>query len=287
MPKQPPSSRATDNVTLQFGLISIPVTLYTGRVSAHGIERHQYLPVEVVQPDGTTAFEDHPVGRGLTDKTTGELLSFEERARVVSKVETDYGPVYVEDSEIETLFTIEPKTLKINEFQPVALFAQGNYVPKNLMFLEPSKTGSGAKKGYMPVAVKLLGTLLEGMREEGTIAVGELTSRGVPRPVVLTPDGTLYEVYHTDALREQREVEYKTNPDEVLAMRQLIQNLHKTEVADLSDTRSELIQNFADQKAASGDFGKPEDGYVVSTPQEPSVDILAMLTASIEQAKAS
>lgn len=279
MPKAKPSTRSAGHVTLVFGLVNIPVTLYGGIVSAHGLERHEYVP----SVDGT---EEHLVGRGKTDKVTGELLTIDQSLAITTKVETEYGAVFVADHEIEGLFSLEADTLKIKAFQPQAIFRQGNYVPKKLEYVEPSKSGTGAKKGYMAVAVKLLGTLFEAMREEGMVAIGELTTRGVPKPVVLTPTGELWHVYHTDAVREQRELpEFQTIEAEVTMMRQLVSTLKTDEVLDLTDERSALIQEFADNKAAAGDFAKPEgDDYTPSTPTEPQVDLMALLAASVEQA---
>ena len=281
MPKAAPSTRSAGHVTLSFGLVNIPVTLYGGTVSAHGIERHEYTPAA----DGSG--EEHLVGRGKTAKVTGALLTVDQSLNITKKIETEYGAVFVEDSEIERLFTLEPDTLKITAFQPQHIFRQGNYVPKNLQFIEPSKAGTGAKKTYMAVAVRLLGTLFEAMREEGVVAVGELTTRGVPKPVVLTPTGELWQVFHTDAVREQRELpEFNTVEAEVTMMRQLVGTLKNDDVLDLSDERSALIQGFADQKAAAGDFGAPDpDTYKTATPAEPQVDIMALLSASVEAAE--
>lgn len=304
MSKQNPSSRSTGKVTLSFGLVNIPIALYTGVDAGAGVERHDYLPVpvpdpdnpdqqlvrKVTQDDGTEievpVFEDHLIGRGNTDKTTGALLTLEEKQRVLNKVSTEYGPVFVEDHEIEKLFTLENNTLKINEFQASHFFHRGEYVPKKLMFVEPDKSGTGSKKGYMPVAVKLLNLLLESMRDEGVVAIGELTTRGKPKPVILDARGQLWEVYNTDALREQRELpEVELADAEIQMMRGLIESMTTEEVADLTDTRSALIQGFAEEKAAAGDFGKPVDDSEVNVPAEPAMDIMSMLSASVEQAK--
>ena len=299
MPKAKPSTRALNkDVTLSFGLVSFPVNIFTGTVSDHGISRHEYLPVKtgtqtITKDDGTTeevdVFEDHPVGRGAIDKVTGELLDFDEKARVVKKIETEYGPVYVEDSEIEQLFTLEPDTLKITTFQPQHLFTQGNYLPETVMQIEPTKLSTGKNKGtYQAAGLKLYSTLLKAMREEGVVALGELTTRGKPKPVVLTPDGLLWKVWHTDAVREQRELPQADLVDaEVQMMCQLVNALKTTEVQDLTDVRSELIQNFANEKAEAGDFGKPVDTYAGPKPAEASSDLLAMLQASVDAAKAS
>lgn len=287
MPKAAFSTRTLHkDITLSFGLVNIPINVFTGTVSSSsgdvGVSRHEYLPVE--KEDGTT--EDHPVGRGAVDKVTGALLGPDEIAKVVKKIDTEYGPVYIEDAEIEKLFTLEPDTLKIHTFQPQHLFHQGHYVPKSLMFVEPNKTGTGKKKGFNAATLKLFGTLLKAMREEGVIAVGELTTRGVPKPVVLTPDGALWQVWHTDALREQRELpEFDLNPAEVTMMGSLINAMKSTEPRDVSDVRSELIRNFATEKAEAGDFEKPVDTYAPKGAVEAAPDLMAMLAASVEAAK--
>ena len=138
MPKSAPSPRVTNKVNLHLNVpipgtdavfpMSIPVSLYTGTVSDHGIKRSTYFPVD----DG----DDHEVGQKNYDKITGEDLEY---AQIVRKIHTEHGPVYVEDHEIEKLFEINPDTITVKTFQPLHLFHQGQYVPKNLQFLEPDR----------------------------------------------------------------------------------------------------------------------------------------------------
>ena len=282
MPKASPSTRSSGQININFGVISIQSTLYSGTVSSHGITRNEYA----LGAGGEGG--DARVGRGLINKETGQLL--EPGDTVVKKIATEYGPVFVEDHEIEKLFSLSPDSFQIKKFQPLALFRQGVYVPKSVLFVQPRKTGSGRKKMQDPTATKLLATLLEAMRDKGAMAVGEVTTRGVPKPAVLLPDGKLWLVWHTDALREQRELpEVAVGEAEVAMMGQLIGTAWSEEELDLSDERSALIQNFADEKAQAGDFGKPEEDETKETEAAPSgdVDILAMLAASVEQAKAS
>lgn len=275
MPKAEPSSRAAAKVTLSFGLIQVPVALYTGTVSEHGVSRKQYVHTD----DG-----DHPVGSQNYDKMTGEVVAYSE---IVRKIETEYGPVYIEDHEIEELFSISPDTVVVKQFQPLHLFHQGHYVPKGINFIEPQITGSGKKKGPDPLANKLLVTLFEGMRSKGACAVVEVTTRGVPKPGIITPDGVLWLVHHTDALREQRELpEVEVNPAEVQMMGTFIDQMWSTEVMDLTDERSALIQNLADEKAAAGDFDRSEEPERQVAAAAPQQDVMALLMASVEQAKA-
>lgn len=280
MPKANPSGRSSGNVTLSFGMVSVLTTLYGGTVADHGITRNEF----VVTPDG-----DHPVGRGQTDKVTGELL--EPGAEIVKKIKTEYGPVYVEDSEIEALFQLTPDTLVVKEFQPQHVFEQGAYVPKSLLYLEPRKTGSGAKKGPDPIATKILTTLLRAMKAQNAIAVCELTTRGVPKPAVLMPDGRLWLTYYADATREQRELPepHPSQPvldAEVDQMSLFIKAMWSETALDFTDERSAAIQALADKKAAAGDFAKPDEAEVVAAPAAPVVDLMAMLNASVEAAKA-
>ena len=279
MSKASPSGRSSGEVNVSFGVINIPGTLYSGTVSEHGIKRNEYVPVE--------GEEDHPVGRGAIDKVTGELLP--PGTQVVKKIQTEYGPVYVEDSEVEKLFSLNPNSLIVKEFEPQHNFHAGHFVPKGLMFLEPRKVGSGAKKGPDPIATKIIATLLKAMKANNAMAVCELTTRGVPKPAILMPDGRLWLVFHTDATREQRPLPETTVVDaEVEMMGTLLKAMWQDQPLDFTDERSALIQGFADEKAAAGDFGKPDETALpaasapVATP-----DLMAMLAASVESAKAA
>ena len=325
MPKAAPSTRALAEITLNCSILTAPIRLYTGTVAAAGVERHEYISVpklesepvtdatgtvlldragepihlqetievETEHEDGTKTVErkpvfvDHPVGRGPVDKNTGDLLSETQKANVQRKIETEYGPVYVEDHEIEKLFMLEPNVLTVQQFQPQHLFTQGNYVPRGLMFLEPQKNKTKDKRP-MESSVKILNALLKGMRAEGVLAICELTNRGVPKPCILMPDGRLWLVYHTEATRQQREIpDAEVSEAELQMMGMLIQQKLTTDVADLEDKRSALIQAFAEEKAAAGDFGEADpDTYVVPEPQEPALDLTALLKASVELAKA-
>jgi len=283
MPKADPSPRAASKVTLSYSIpingleipVQIPVTLYTGTVSDHGVKRKSFVHTD----DG-----DHEVGQQNYDKSTGDVVAYSE---IVMKVQTEYGPVYIEDHEIEKMFEITPDTVVVKHFQPLHMFHQGHYVPKSLQFIEPRVNGSGKNKGPDKNAVKVLNTLLKAMREKGACAIVEVTTRGVPKPAIITPDGVLWYVHHTDALREQRELpEYDPTDAEVATMGLAIDGKWSTDVLDLTDERSALIQNLADEKARAGDFDRSETPEREAAPEPQSNDIMALLMASVEQAKA-
>jgi len=279
MSKQPPSSRAYEKATLLFGMVSLPLSVFTGTVSDHGIKRNQFITVEA---DGKT--EDRPVGYGAIDKETGELV---DKSQVVKKIATEYGHVYVEDHEIEKLFEIEPKTIVVKEFQPQYLFHQGAYVPRSLYHVEVTPTTVGKKKVPNVTAEKNFALILAAMRANNAMAVVEFTTRGVPKPAILTPNGTLWVLYHTDELRERRplpEIEVPTEMAQA-AFEQYMKPLWGEAPLDLTDKRTELIQAFADEKAQAGDFDKSEESEQFVAAQPAATDLMSMLEASVEAAK--
>lgn len=290
MPKSPASSRAFRKVDLTAstpeGLrINLPVEVYGGTVSDHGITKHQYVTVTVPKGDGEDdTTEDHPVGTKPYDKVTGEDV---ERDAIIKKIDTEYGEVFVDDHEIEQLFELQPDSLAVKTFQPLHLFHQGTYVPKSLYYVAAQKGKKGSKSVPSPENQRALAAFLKALREEGAMAVCELTTRGIPSPAILLPDGTLWTVYHTDALREQRpEPEVEVNADEVEALRtRIVKGNWTTDEVDLTDERSSLIQDFADKKAEAGEFGQSE-APVLPERAPTAGNLLAALTASVQEAKA-
>jgi non-homologous end joining protein Ku len=301
MSKQAPSTRATAHSQFSVGLVNIPVSIFSGIDSKSGVTRKQFIPVPVIDPatgkqkievvtkeDGTTEevpiFEDHPVGSQPYDKDTGETVAHSEVQR---KIETEYGYVYVDDHEIEQLFDLVPKSIIVKAFQPQHLFFQGNYVPRSIGYVEASKIpGKGGKKVDNVAGQKAFAMVLKAMREEGAMALVEVTDRGVPKPAVLMPDGSLWYLYHTDDLREQRPLpEIEVEAPVVAQARVLIKTLWDDTVQDLTDERAALIQAFADEKARAGDFGRSVEAEEPQVPQSDSSDLMAMLAASVEVAK--
>lgn len=314
MPRANPGTRA-DHVNLTFGLVNIPVSVYPGTVSDHGIKKKQFVTVPVMetvtengqevtrqiidkvpvlddkdQPvldaqgqatyEDVPRFEDHSVGNKAYDKFTDDEV---DRSSIIKKIETAYGFVFVEDDEIENLFEITPKSLRVIGFQPLALFRQGAYVPRSLHYIEPGKIEQGKKKIVSKAAVKSLTMLLEAMRSEGAMAVVELTTRGIPKPAVLLSDGTLWQVYHTEEIRQQRELpEIEVAEAEVAMAQQFIKAMWTEDPMDLEDKRTALIQGFADEKAAAGDFGRSETVEdVEAAPGTEDSDLMKALEASL------
>lgn len=274
MTKAPAATRAYESsTTLACGLITIPISVFSGTVSEHGIKRNMFTP------------EGHPVGLQPFDKDTGQPVA---RDLIVKKIATEYGHVYVEDHEIEQLFNLAPKTIAIKAFQPERLFYDGTYVPKTPYFVEAAKVQIGKKKVANAAGEQALTLVLAAMKAEGAIAVVEFTTRGVPKPAVLLPDGTLWVVYHEDELREQRALPEIDLPEALVQQGVgLIKALWSEQPVDTTDVRSALIQGYANDKAEAGDFAKAEEPVLELVPAAASDDLMALLSASVEAAKAA
>lgn len=275
MTRGPMATRTYATVFMKIGpLIEIELAVYNQLTSEHGVTRNQFT------------VDGHPVGSAPVDKVTGEII---EHSAIVKKIATSNGPVYVEDAEIEKLFQIKPNTLVVKGYQPVDLFGTA-YVPNQPLAVEPAKKKVGTKKVVNETSTQVLAGLLDAMRVENVCAVCEMTTRGVPKPCVLLPDGTLWIVRSDDELREPRPSFQDTVPAEVIeAVRgqlvPFIQANTTTEPMDLTDVRSAAILEYAEAKAAEGDFGAPVVGEVVEERESSSTnDLMALLSASITAA---
>ena len=270
----PPASRSYDSARITLGMITIPVTVYVETVDTSKASFSRKLFTK----DG-----GHAVGVKKYDKETDKDLAEDE---IVKKVETSSGPVYVSDTEIESLMTLTPHAITVKGFYPLAT-AGKVFVPKQYRSVEPAKILKGKKKVDDPLAQTFFAVLLEAMRTENVLAYCEYVSRGKPVPVVLLPDGMLWVVHFEEELRERREVTLPAADAALVEQtRALIQAKLGGDHVELSDVRSQLIQEFAEQKAAAGDF----DESVEVEPETPEAttaqDLMALLQASIASAAA-
>lgn len=275
---QPASSRAYEKVTIQCGLLNVPVEIYSG-LADFGIKRMMF--------HATTGQE---IGQQLVLKVDGiNTETIVKRDQTVRKVQTPAGFVYVEDGEIESLCNLVPKTVVVQGFYPMSQWERHNVAGEKLYFVEPTRTSRKVAgktvKAADPSSQMGLGLLLTAMKDEGVFALVEWVSRGKPKPAVLLPDGQLWTIYYDEQLREQRPVEI---PEDLPATavgqaRALVTAMTESEVPLLSDEYTLKIQAFADEKAAAGDFSQPDE-VAAAAPTAAVFDLEAMLQASIDAA---
>lgn len=274
MSHAPAASRPYATLFLRVGpLIEVEVATYSTVDKSTGVKRNQYSP------------EGNPVGNQQYDKVTGEVVP---RENVVSKIATENGPVYVEDHEIEALFEITPNSMTIRGYQPVALLENGTYVPNGTtLTVEAAKKKVGSKKVDNKTGQQVLAGLLRAMAQEGVFALCEITTRGTPKPAALHPDGRLILLNFDDQVREARPQVQVEVPDAAVEQirSQFVKPNVTTEPFDLTDVRSGLIQEYAEEKAARGDFDAPAPVQLVERESvSNNDDLMALLTASIEAA---
>jgi non-homologous end joining protein Ku len=267
------ATRTFATVFLKIGpLVEVELAVYSTLVSDHGVKRNQYTR------DG------NPVGNQNYDKVSGAVVT---RDDIVKKIATEHGPVYVEDHEIEDLFHLEPNSLVIKGYNPQHMLYGGDYVAKSALTVEAAKKKVGSKKVDNATGQVVLSGLLTAMAEEGVVAICELTTRGVPKPAALLPDGTLWLLAYTDEVREPRPRPEVEVPEAVVdQLRAFVQPSVSTEAFDLTDRRTASIQEFADAKALAGDFGEPDAPEIIEAREALSgtTDLVALLGASLQAA---
>jgi len=253
-------ARAIASGTISFGLVSIPIKLYTATSSKavrfsmlHGADKGR------LKQSYSCRVCDEPVERRDT-------------VRGYEYTRDNY--VVVTDEELKALEKRADRSIEIEEFIPVASVDPVYFERANL--LGPAK---GGHKAY---------TLLrEAMIESGRVAVGRYLTRGREQLVLLraTPHGLiLHSLYYADEVRSFEDLELPDansvkDQERTLAM-QLIDQLsrHSFEPERHEDTYRSALLAAIDQKVA----GEP----IAAEPPEPRekiVDLVAALKQSLAE----
>jgi non-homologous end joining protein Ku len=261
----PMPNRASTSFTLSWGLLTIPLSAYTG-VEEVRVTRKEFTP--------TTDGKDvtwHPVGRVMTNKDTGEVI---DRADVVRRAESTTG-VWVDLDDDEIAEATQPKGLATVES---FIYAKnvGRYVTDGLYQVRPKRV----KGKYDPAGVKAFTLLLDAMKARRVTALVKIAMRGPARYALLDHDGYLRIVVTADAVRLPMDLPMtavaKQERDLALA---LIDAVGVTD-EPLVDTTAVAIQAYVDQKAG-GVLPTKADAPV------PSTDLLGDLMASIQANKSA
>ncbi|NLE86881.1 MAG: Ku protein [Myxococcales bacterium] len=225
-------ARAISSGTISFGLVSIPVKLYTAASSEQvrfnmlhrkcggRLKMQYYCPVD-----------DEVVERG-------DIVKGYEYAR------GQY--VRFDDEELKSLEAEKSNSIEIVEFVPLDTFdliqVERSY------YLGPDK---GGDKAY-----RLLG---EAMREKNRVAVGRWASRGKEQLVVIRPyrDGLLFhQLYYADEVRAFDDIDtgatFQFSDVERELAQKLIDQLSSDELQaeKYHDSFRERVQQAVDQKVA-------------------------------------
>lgn len=253
--------RSNGKITLSWGLLNIPLSTYTGTEDTKS-SRKEFVDGQV----------DHPAGRAVIDKTTGEVV---ESNRVVRMAESSNG-TFVELSDEE----MSACTGTRNVAEIVAFIKSDdllNYVPNKLMQVRPHRT-----KGVPdPAATKAFSLLVTAMTDLHVSALVKVAMRGPAQYAVLTSTGDMIFVHSTDGVRKPIPMGLvPTTIEEDDAARNLVESVGIMDAPRIPDLTAQAIGQYVDDKAA----GMP-------APSEPNLqpvkvpDIMAELMASIDAHK--
>lgn len=259
-------SRSNRSITLSWGMISIPLSVYSGSEGSASVARKMFTE------DG------HEVGRMDYDKVTGEKVV----GAIVKKAQATSGEfVELTDEEIEAATEGPAKGLaQIEAFIPLSEIGT-TYVIDGVNQIRVSRKAVGKTKVEDPAAAKAFTLLRSAMKAEGVAALVKVAaSRGPVRYAAVTPDGRLLTLLFADQVREDLPlVDAEVSEAEMVMGRQLISAVGISTPV-LTDENTARVQAFVDSKA-TGVVAAP----VVAPVATATVDLMAALQASIDASK--
>jgi DNA end-binding protein Ku len=253
--------------TLNFGLVSMPVKLYSAVTSKsvhfnqlHGADNARVQQKRVCSADG-------------------EEVPFEEIVKGYELAPERY--VVIEDAELAALAPEATRTIEIEDFVEIdeidhIYFDQPYYIVPN----------RGGARSY-----KLL---LQAMRETDKVAIARVVLRSRERLVAVHPRGDVLmmttlnyadEINPTSELRELNgeDKDAAVGERELDVARRLVESLAEPfDIGRYKDTYREAVLDLVDRKA-SGEEIVVEPRPAVEAPQSP--DLMGALQASLERAR--
>jgi DNA end-binding protein Ku len=248
--------------TLSFGLVSVPVKLYSA-VTRRTVHFHQIHTL-----DSARIHQKHICSLDGEEIPLGEIVKGYEIAP------DRYIPV--EPSELQALEPLFTRTIQIEDFveldeiDPIYFDRPYHLVP-----------GPGGAHPYQ--------LLLRAMRDTGKVAIGHIVMRSKQRLVAIRPrDSALLmltmsygeEVNPTIGLRELEGLDDDIDDRELDVARRLVSSISEPFCIDkYEDTFREAVLDLIDRKAA----GEPLLPGSSPEPPPDSPDVMKALEASLEQ----
>jgi DNA end-binding protein Ku len=255
-------SRPIANGNISFGLVSIPVKLFSAT-------RSKSVSFNLLHAKDLSRIQQKiycPVDDAIVD-----------RSELIRGYEVEKGRyVTFTDEELKQLEARDDHTIEITEFLPLAQVDP-------VYFEESYYLGSetGAAKAYRLLA--------DAMAQSGRVAIGRFIMRGKEHIVLLRPYDKglmLHTIYYADEVRSSDEVDRATNEPvkeaELTLATRLIDELtqKKFDASRFHDTYRERVIEVAQQKVAGQEVSEvaptePRRGQVI--------DLMQALKASLEK----
>jgi len=254
-------ARAIASGTISFGLVSIPVKLYTATSSrsVHFSMLH--------------AKDKSRVKQQYVCHTCGEVVERNDTVKGYEYARDQY--VVLSEEELKGLERKSDRSIEIEEFVPIAAVDPIYFEKSNL--LGPDKGGAKAYR-----------LLREAMREAGMVAVGRFSTRGRQQLVLLRPYDSglvLHGLYYADEVRSFADVELgdevALKPGELDLAQQLIAQLTSDSFKPqkYEDEYRQAVLEAVDRKVSGAE--------VVVAPREEQreqiIDLVAALKKSLAE----
>ena len=256
-------SRASNSFTLAWGLVTIPLSVYTGTEETR-VARKEFR-------DGDT---NAPVGRSPIVRDADGNPVVIDTAEVTRMAQASNG-AWVELTDDEIADCTSPKGLgEVVAFVPVK--DVGQYVGEGLVQVRPKVT-----KGKPDAAAsRALALLFAAMRKRKVVALIKVALRGPARYGLLDATGHFTLVRTADAVREAlpMDVDVKFTAKEMALATTLIDAVG-VDTPVLRDDTADAVQAFVDAKAGGAPTPAKKAAPVLSP------DIMATLEASIAATK--
>jgi DNA end-binding protein Ku len=245
--------------TISFGLVSIPVKLYSAAESKSALAFNQ-----IHKKDGSR------VKQQLISARTGELVPKEEIVKGYEFAKDQY--VVFSNEEIKALDEKATNAIDIAEFVPLA--AVDRIYLEKVYYLGP---GKGGERAYRLLAAALADT--------GRAALGQYSARGKQYLVLLRPMGDLLVMEQLHYHGELKTADDVPRPDvavkdaELALARQLIEQASVDEFRpeNYRDTVRERVLEAIQQKVD----GREITAEPTEAPQTKIIDLMDALKASL------
>jgi DNA end-binding protein Ku len=253
-------ARALSTATISFGLVSIPVKLYSGAEPKSALSFNQ-----IDKKDGSR------VKQQLVNSRSGELVAREEIVKGYEFAKGQY--VLFEPDELKTLEAAATHTIDIVEFLKADQIER-QYLDK-VYYLGTDKGGARAYK-----------LLAQALNETGRIGIGKYAARGKQYLVMVRPMGekglVMEQLHYPDELRSFAEVPIEdatVKPAELKLATQLIEQAasEKFTPENYRDEVRDRMLELINRKVEG------EDITIAPTaePEHKIIDIMEALKASL------
>src|SRR5579859_6281956 len=258
-------ARAIWSGAISFGLVNVPVKLYTA-TSPKTVRFHQL-----------SAKTGARIKQKRVDASTGEEVAFEDIVKGYELSPDRY--VLIEPEELDALDPKATKTIDIEEFVDLAEIDPIYY--DHSYYLAPT---TGGAKAYR--------LLLDAMREAGKVAIGRVVIRSKQQLCALRPAGDVMalatmlfgdEVLPPDRIDELDAVgEAEASQRELTMAQQLIDSLSaEFDPSKFKDDYRERVLDLIERKAAGEEIAVAPEAEDTS----PAPDLMAALEASLAEVR--